>query len=119
MIGIHVSSALSQLPVDDYSNENVNYSNDADALEYHDSNENTETEQIITESFLQPAINDGDPVIADPSEKIEPGTSNEYIEVEDDYKETDLSILQTARTTENIDLEPELDAIAVSAKESN
>jgi len=124
MSGIHTSPAISHLPVEDYSNDNLNYSNDA--LDYHDSNENTETEQIITENFLQQAINDGDsdiaeedPVIVDPTEKIEPSTSNEYIEVKDDYKETDLSILQIDRTAEKIDLEPETDEIAASAKESN
>jgi len=124
MSGIRASPALSHLHVEDYSNDNMNYSNDA--LDYHDSNENPETEQIITESFLQQAINDGDsdiaeedPVIVDPTEKIEPGTSNEYIEVKDDYKETDISTLQTATTTENIDIEPETGERAASANESS
>merc|ERR1712243_250778 len=121
MSGIRASPAISHLQ--DYSNDNMNYSNDA--LDYHDSNENPGTEHIITESFLQQVINDGDsdiaeedPVIVDPTEKIEPGTS-EYIEVKDDYKETDISTLQTATTTENIDSEPETDERAASAKESS
>merc|ERR1712243_23902 len=103
----------------------MTYSNDT--LEYQDGNENIETDQIITENFLQQGIDgdsdiaEEDPVIVDPSEKIEPGTSNEYIEVKDDYKEADLSILQavTVGTSENIDLESETDDLVASAKETS
>jgi len=80
-----------------YSNEsnNMNYSNDA--IEYQDSNVNVSSENIITENYLEQNLDGGDsdiaeddPVIVDPTtEKVEPGASNEYIEVKDDYKETD------------------------------
>jgi len=104
-----------------YEDRNANYSNDA--IEYQDSNEH---EQIITESYLEQNLNDDDsdiaeveedPVIVDSSEKMEPGASNEYIEVKDDYKETEnLLPLPTIDTTENVDIEPQIDE--TPAKES-
>jgi len=127
MSGVNARSTVADLQIEGYSTDNsMNYSNDT--LEYQDGNENIETDQIITENYLQQGIDDGDsdiaeedPVIVDPSEKIEPGTSNEYIEVKDDYKETDLSILQavTVGTSENIDLESETDDLVASAKETS
>ena len=127
MSGVNARSAVADLQIEGYSTDNsMNYSNDT--LEYQDCNENIETDPIITENYLHQGINDGDsdiaeedPVIVDPSEKIEPGTSNEYIEVKDDYKETDLSILQavTVGTSENVDLESETEDIVASAIETS
>eukprot|EP00090_Calanus_glacialis_P002040 TRINITY_DN11530_c0_g1_i1.p1 TRINITY_DN11530_c0_g1~~TRINITY_DN11530_c0_g1_i1.p1 ORF type:complete len:473 (-),score=144.68 TRINITY_DN11530_c0_g1_i1:126-1496(-) len=105
----------------DYSNDanNINYSNDA--IEYQDStdinNDNVSSENIITENFLEQNLDGGDsdiaeddPVIVDPTtEKVEPGASNEYIEVkDDDYKETE-------GATGNIQMDPA--TYEVSAKE--
>jgi len=88
--------------------ESIEYSNDAndlnytnDSIEYQDVNSNmgndASNDEIITESYLEQNLNDDDsdiaeedPVMVDPStEKIEPSESNEYIEVKDDFKETD------------------------------
>eukprot|EP00092_Neocalanus_flemingeri_P085948 GFUD01108226.1.p1 GENE.GFUD01108226.1~~GFUD01108226.1.p1 ORF type:complete len:395 (-),score=101.57 GFUD01108226.1:354-1538(-) len=79
------------------------YNNSNDAIEYQDSNDNRMAIEnaMNTESFLEQNLDDGDSdiaeeddiIIVDPtSEKVEPSTSNEYIEedlVKEDYKETD------------------------------
>lgn len=138
MSGVYAgSSGASEMQYDGYGN--VDYSNDAnysnDAIEYQDVDDNENTndvsgENIITEGFLEQNLDDdydddsdiadNDPIIIDPptaTEKMEPGASNEYIEVKDDYKETEDNLLPAGGAAGNVNTEPQ--TLEVSAKESS